>query len=407
MAVTRTAPLKNKKIEPLINRADGQWIAQQHSVLDGEAHSDEPNLTSDTSVKGYNQMVNITPGQSSFGGTIANPHDLEVSPSFLMTLDPQFLVSIKDPTLNAPRSSHDLSSPYRSVVEPAGLGSFIPYRETEDPNVCVRPSTGLLSPVAVDLTSRGCVQSSKAAWVSTWGQDHQGATTEQNEMHGRSGPRHYPAASMPGLTSPHQETETHKRSVAHANSTQDWLAALALYAMRDPEGQDWSQEMFALTRWDSNDVMKKTGSRCFQSLATSASSSCTDTAKASCGPNAPGATLKLPINDGKVTIPRLQKALSRDTCHGLHGSQQVRNCFRCKIARCTVRASGYVKHEHSTSAKYSQCRGSSLASDICERCMDGRLPATQMCFQLDLSDCGFFRTGKRVGCFSMILTHKP
>ena len=310
--------------------------------------------------------------------------------------------------MNAPRSSHDLSSPFRSVIEPARLGAFIPYRKIEDPSVCVGPSTRLPSPASVDLTSRGYVQSSVAAWVSTSGQDHQCATTERNEMHGQRDPRHDPAASMLVLISLHQGTEAHKCSVAHANFTQeDWLGTLALYAMRASEDQNMSQGTFAHSRGNSNDVMNKTGSRCFQSLATSASSSCTDTAKASCGPKAPSAALKLPINNGKVAIPRLQKALPRDPGHGLQSDRQVRTCYRCRIAKFIVRASCYVKHEHSTSAKYSQCRGSSLASDICERCMEGRLPATQMCFKLDLSDCGFFRTGKRVGCFSMILTHKP
>lgn len=37
---------------------------------------------------------------------------------------------------------------------------------------------------------------------------------------------------------------------------------------------------------------------------------------------------------------------------------------------------------------------------MCERCLAVELPESQICFKPDLSDCGFFRSGKHINLMS-------
>ncbi len=340
--------------------ADDLWATQQDFVLDEQLEWVEPRFP----------LVFDTPFNEGHGQTVDSGFDLEAFfgntenlPGFPPTSDSSAVISTNATTLGATSSCHgqayDTSTNPLSwvngsqqAVHEASLAPsvydtchvpvhfFDTYGGLGELNGFVETNNESVSVSSLEHIPRSYSQVSDAVRIPTSGQVDTDANTEQYGMLRPINPEvlDLQFASFENLLG-HEKfqhgTEQHRDLVEHASSGQNiWLGQKVSGATPDSSDHTVGTDEGSCQSGDTgrNKTQEISSTSTIELAPIPAAMT-----KARRRSTAPNADLTLANGMGKFATSRIRKAFSKDRRQEVARTRQVGACFRCKVAKVTVR----------------------------------------------------------------------
>ena len=222
----------------------------------------------------------------------------------------------------------------------------VDYLNTEN-GLFVDPQGTWLSPSSLEISSKGYPQASEAANIAISGREFLDVNAEQNRtleatFNQISELAVPPLAGLLDLELPQQGTNDYQQCDGEAHSTKNAWFNVALpdtvpdhngYLVMTQKAQSDRLHISPSTITDNSETTK-------ESAPTLVPTRYTVVAKTSRREKAPNANLTLADGLGKFATSRVRKAFSENRRQEVAMTRRIGACFRCKVAKVTVRSFG-------------------------------------------------------------------